>query len=126
MNIKNPVIPNIAKTIKTLPPPEKVAIPMLKKTCADDCEGPLYSPNCEYTCAPAPVPHQRSNNLSGPDPHHRSTACAASTGTVGRTKPNQGKVNRRRYQERIFFSPLHCVAKLFFLGTAMHIFSFII
>jgi len=36
-----PVIPNIAKTIKTLPPPEKIAIPKLKKTCPDDCEGPL-------------------------------------------------------------------------------------
>jgi len=32
-----PVIPNIAKTTKTLPPPEKVAIPKLKKTCPDDC-----------------------------------------------------------------------------------------
>jgi len=45
-----PVIPNIAKNKNTLPPPEKVAIPKLKKTCPDDCEGPLYSPFCEYTC----------------------------------------------------------------------------
>jgi len=45
-----PVILNIAKNKNTLPPPEKVAIPKLKKMCPDDCEGPLYSPFCEYTC----------------------------------------------------------------------------
>jgi len=53
MNVKKKkhVVPNIAKTIKTLAPPENVAIPKLKKTCPDDCEGPMYSPHCEYTCA---------------------------------------------------------------------------
>jgi len=33
-----PVILNLAKTIKTLPPPEKIEIPKLKKTCPNDCE----------------------------------------------------------------------------------------
>jgi len=51
-----------------------------------------------------------------PVPHHRSTACAASTGTVGRIKTDQGKVNRQHYQERIIYFPLHCVAKFFLIA----------
>jgi len=54
--------------VKTLPPPEKIVIPKLKKTCPDDCEGPLCSAHCKYPCSQHRCPTKEV------------TTCAASTG----------------------------------------------
>ncbi|KAH8356729.1 hypothetical protein KR200_005871 [Drosophila serrata] len=44
-------IENIAKAKLELSPPEEIKIPKLKKKCPIDCEGPLFTPHCGYTCA---------------------------------------------------------------------------
>jgi len=46
-----PAIKSLAKANIKLPPPQKKEIPKLTKKCPNDCEGPLCSPHCEYTCA---------------------------------------------------------------------------
>ncbi|KAH8393138.1 hypothetical protein KR200_006747, partial [Drosophila serrata] len=46
-----PAIQNIAKAKLKLSPPEEIEIPKLKKKCPNDCEGPLFTPHCDYTCA---------------------------------------------------------------------------
>jgi len=74
-----PAIKSLAKTNVKLPPPQKKEIPKFTKKCPNDCEGPLCSPHCEYTCAASTgAPTKKTDEEVQPVQPAPATSCQPS------------------------------------------------
>jgi len=57
LEVKNPIHAThsaniqVINNVKLTKPPSPKQLPKRPKLCPKDCEGPLNSPHCEYTCA---------------------------------------------------------------------------